>query len=309
MYVMGENPAMSDPEAAHAREGLANLEHLVVQDIFLTETASLADVVLPATAWPEKTGTVTNTDRMVQLGRPAVKAPGEAREDLWILNEMGRRLGLAWDYRHPRDVFAEMRKAMHSIAGITWERLERDSVVTYPCENEGDPGQPVVFTDVFPTATGRAKFVPAADLLVAAEQPDAAYPFVLITGRQLEHWHTGAMTRRSGVLDAIEPEPTCTIHPLDLDALGAQPGEVISVQSRRGKVSLYARADENTPRGAVFIPFAYYEAAANLLTNPKLDPFGKIPEFKYCAVKVTKGGVVPGNPGYGKGASLAQIYG
>jgi formate dehydrogenase major subunit len=308
MVVMGENPAMSDPESEHAREGLARLEHLVVQDIFLTETASLADVVLPATAWPEKTGTVTNTDRMVQLGRPAVKPPGDAREDLWILNELGRRLGLAWDYRHPRDVFEEMRKAMQSIAGITWERLERDSVVTYPCENEGDPGQPVVFTDVFPTATGRAKFVPAADLLVADEQPDADYPMVLITGRQLEHWHTGAMTRRSGVLDALEPEPTCAFHPLDLDALEARPGDVVTVESRRGKVSLYARVDEGTPRGAVFIPFAFYEAAANVLTNPKLDPFGKIPEFKYCAVRVSRSGARPADPGYGKGRSLGQLY-
>ena len=144
---------------------------------------------------------------------------------------------------------------------------------------------------------------------VAAEQPDAQYPMVLITGRQLEHWHTGAMTRRSGVLDAIEPEPTCSIHPLDLDALGAKPGDVITVQSRRGKVSLFARVDEGTPRGAVFIPFAYYEAAANVLTNPKLDPFGKIPEFKYCAVKVTKGGAVPGNPGYGKGSALDALRG
>ncbi|HTQ78185.1 MAG TPA: formate dehydrogenase subunit alpha [Burkholderiales bacterium] len=309
MYIMGENPAMSDPEAEHAREALARLEHLVVQDIFLTETAALADVVLPASAWPEKTGTVTNTDRMVQLGRPALAPPGEAREDLWILNELGRRLGLAWNYQHPKQVFEEMRKGMNSIAGITWERLERDSVVTYPCENEGDPGQPVVFTEVFPTATGRAKFVPAADLIPAAERPDDEYPMVLITGRQLEHWHTGAITRRSGVLDAIEPEPTASFHPLDLVALGAQPGDVVTVQSRRGKISLFARADEATPSGAVFIPFCYYEAAANVLTNPVLDPFGKIPEFKYCAVKVTRGGKRPGDPGYGKGRSLAEMPG
>jgi len=309
MYIMGENPAMSDPEAEHARAALAKLEHLVVQDIFLTETAYLADVVLPATAWPEKTGTVTNTDRMVQLGRPALTPPGEAREDLWIINEMGKRLGLPWSYAHAREVFEEMRKGMNSIAGITWERLERDSVVTYPCEREGDPGQPVVFTDVFPTATGRARFVPAADLIPAAEQPDADYPMVLITGRQLEHWHTGAMTRRSGVLDAIEPEPVAMVHPLDLEALGARPGELVTVASRRGRISLYARADEANPRGAIFIPFCFYEAAANVLTNPVLDPFGKIPEFKYCAVRLSKGGVRPGDPGYGKGRTLAEIHG
>jgi formate dehydrogenase major subunit len=308
MYVMGENPAMSDPEAGHAREGLARLEHLVVQDIFLTETAALADVVLPATAWPEKTGTVTNTDRMVQLGRPALAPPGEAKEDLWIITQLARRLGLDWNYAHPREVFAEMRKGMNSIAGITWERLERDSVVTYPCENEGDPGQPVVFTQSFPTASGRARIVPAADLIPADEQPDAEYPVVLITGRQLEHWHTGAMTRRSGVLDAIEPEPVASLHPLDLAALKARPGELITVASRRGRIALYARADEATPRGAIFIPFAYQEAAANLLTNPALDPFGKIPEFKYCAVRVTKGGTRPADPGYGKGRALAEVH-
>jgi len=308
MYIMGENPAMSDPDLEHARAAMAKLEHLVVQDIFLTETAYLADVVLPATAWPEKTGTVTNTDRMVQLGRPALKAPGEAREDLWIIIELAKRLGLAWTYSHPRDVWNEMRGCMDSIKGITWERLERDSSVTYPCENEGDPGQPVVFQTHFPTATGRGKFVPA-DLIPAAEQPDKQYPMVLITGRQLEHWHTGAMTRRSGTLDAIEPEPVASLHPLDLDAIGARAGDIVTVGSRRGEISLYARADAGTPRGAVFIPFCYYEAAANLLTNPALDPFGKIPEFKYCAVRVKPGGKKPGDPGYGKGRTLEELHG
>jgi formate dehydrogenase major subunit len=308
MYIMGENPAMSDPDAGHARAAMAKLEHLVVQDIFLTETCYLADVILPATAFPEKTGTFTNTDRMVQLGRKAIEPPGEAKEDFWIICELARRIGLGWNYAHPKDVFDEMRKGMNSIAGITWERLERDSCVVYPCENEGDPGQAVVFTEVFPTATGRAKFVPA-DLISADERPDDRYPMVLITGRQLEHWHTGAMTRRAAVLDAIEPEPVCSIHPLDLAGLKARPGDVLTVESRRGKIALYARADEGTPRGAVFIPFAFYEAAANMLTNPKLDPFGKIPEFKYCAVRVTKGGAAPGDPGYGKGRTLEQMYG
>jgi formate dehydrogenase major subunit len=304
MYIMGENPAMSDPDLEHARAAMAKLEHLVVQDIFLTETAYLADVVLPATAWPEKDGTVTNTDRMVQLGRKALDAPGQAKPDLWIIQELAGRLGLAWSYAGPQDVWNEMRGCMDSIRGITWERLERDSSVTYPCENEGDPGQPVVFQTHFPTATGRGKFVPA-DLIPAAERPDKDYPMVLITGRQLEHWHTGAMTRRAGVLDAIEPEPVVSLHPLDLEALKAKPGDVLTVESRRGRISLYARADAGTPRGAVFIPFAYQEAAANLLTNPVLDPFGKIPEFKYCAVKVTRGGAKPADPGYGKGRSLA----
>ncbi len=306
MYVMGENPAMSDPDAHHAREALAKLDMLVVQEIFLTETCYYADVILPATAWPEKDGTVTNTDRMVQLGRKAIDAPGDAKPDLWIIQELARRLGCDWNYSGPKDVFNEMRKGMNSIAGITYERLERESSVTYPCENEGDPGQPIVFIDKFPTPTGRARFVPA-DIIPANERPDTEFPFVLITGRQLEHWHTGAMTRRASVLDAIEPEPTALIHPLDLDALGAKAGDVISVASRRGIVSLYARADDGTPRGAVFIPFCFYEAAANLLTNPALDPVGKIPEFKYCAVKVMKGGELTPVSSYGGGLAMAGV--
>jgi formate dehydrogenase major subunit len=295
MYVMGENPAMSDPDVGHARVALARLEMLVVQDIFLTETAYLADVVLPASAFPEKTGTFTNTDRSVQLGRQALDPPGEARQDLAIIVAMARRLGLDWTYATARDVFGEMRGAMDSIAGITWERLERESAVTYPCEHEGDPGARVVFTERFPTASGRGRFVPA-QIVPAAERPDGAYPFVLITGRQLEHWHTGAMTRRAEVLDAIEPSPVASLHSEDLARLGVAPGETITVESRRGSVSLFARADDGTPHGAVFIPFCYAEAAANLLTNPALDPFGKIPEFKYCAVRVTAGGAPSATP-------------
>jgi formate dehydrogenase major subunit len=297
MYIMGENPAMSDPDVQHAREALAELEMLVVQDIFLTETGYLADVILPASAFPEKTGTFTNTDRAVQLGRQALDPPGGARHDLAIIVEMAKRLGLDWSYKHPRDVFAEMRRAMPSIAGITWERLEQESAVTYPCEKEGDPGERVVFTENFPTATGKAKLVPAK-IIPAAEQPDQSYPFVLITGRQLEHWHTGSMTRRAEVLDSIEPVPVASMHSADLAALGAKPGSTISIASRRGSISLVARADDGTPKGAVFIPFCYYEAAANLLTNPVLDPFGKIPEFKYCAVRVSAGGAEHATVGY-----------
>ena len=306
MYIMGENPAMSDPNAHHARSALAKLDWLVVQEIFLTETCYHADVILPATAWPEKSGTVTNTDRMVQLGRQALEAPGEAKPDLWIIQEIARRIGLDWKYDGPRDVFNEMREAMPSIAGITWERLQAEGSVTYPCTHEGDPGEPVVFTKTFPTASGRARFVPA-QVIPAAERPDGEFPFVLITGRQLEHWHTGAITRRATVLDAIEPDPVASLHPLDLAALGAGPGAIITVASRRGSIALYARADDGTPRGAVFIPFCYYEAAANLLTNPALDPFGKIPEFKYCAVKVSCGGQLAPRSSYGGGRDLAGL--
>ena len=303
MYVMGENPAMSDPDLNHARHALASLEHLVVQDIFMTETAWLADVVLPATAWPEKTGTVSNTDRMVQLGKQAIDPPGDAKPDLWIIQQLANRLGCGWDYKGEHSgvaaVYDEMRQAMHAaISGITWERLERESSVTYPCLSAEDPGSPTVFIDTFPTADGRVKLVPA-DIIPANERPDADYPFVLITGRQLEHWHTGSMTRRATVLDAIEPMATASLCGADLLEMGLAAGDVITIQSRRGEVAIHVRRDDGTPQGAVFVPFAYYEAAANLMTNAALDPFGKIPEFKYCAVAIRRGGLVAEISGYG----------
>jgi formate dehydrogenase major subunit len=289
LFVEGENPAMSDPNQNHAREALAMLEHLVVQDIFLTETAGFADVILPASAFPEKTGTFTNTDRRVQLGRQAIDPPGEARQDLWIIQEIARRLGLDWNYSGPRDVFNEMRRAMPSIAGITWERLEQQDSVIYPCEKEGDPGEPVIFIDRFPRKGGKGLFVPAA-FTKAAELPDENYPLIFITGRQLEHWHTGSMTRHASVLDAIEPDPVVSVHPLDIEALGIKPGDLITIESRRGKITAYARADVGLQRGSLFMAFCYNEASANLITNEALDPYGKIPEFKFCAVKVSPGG-------------------
>jgi formate dehydrogenase major subunit len=303
MYIMGENPAMSDPDLNHARHALASLEHLVVQDIFMTETAWLADVVLPATAWPEKNGTVSNTDRMVQLGKQAINPPGQARPDLWIIQDIAKRMGLNWNYQGEFDgvaqVYDEMRRAMHTaISGITWERLQRESSVTYPCLTEDDPGSPTVFLQKFATDDGRVHLVPA-DIIPANERPDDQFPFVLITGRQLEHWHTGSMTRRASVLDAIEPMATASMCGEDLAKMGLDTGDVITVQSRRGKVAIHVRRDDGTPRGAVFIPFAYYEAAANLMTNAALDPFGKIPEFKYCAVAIEKGGTPASVPGYG----------
>jgi formate dehydrogenase major subunit len=297
MYIMGENPAMSDPDLNHARHALASLKHLVVQDIFMTETAWLADVVLPATAWPEKDGTVSNTDRMVQLGKKAIDPPGQAKPDLWIIQQIAKRMGLNWNYAGESDgvaeVYEEMRQAMHAaISGITWERLQRESSVTYPCLSAEDPGAPTVFLDHFATDDGRVHLVPA-DIIPANERPDASFPFVLITGRQLEHWHTGSMTRRATVLDALEPMATASLCGADMQSLGLQAGDVITVQSRRGQVAIRVRRDDGTPRGAVFIPFAYYEAAANLMTNAALDPFGKIPEFKYCAVAIHAGGQLP----------------
>ena len=306
MYVMGENPAMSDPDANHAREALAALDHLVVQDIFLTETAYLADVILPASAFPEKTGTFTNTDRLVQMGRQAIDPPGDARQDLWIIQQLAAKLGLDWQYAHVSDVFDEMRHTMPSIGGITWDRLEREHAVTYPCKVEGDPGQSVVFVDDFPRESGRARFVPA-DIIPADERPDSEYPMVLITGRQLEHWHTGSMTRRATILDALEPDPVAMVHPLDLAAMGGKPGDVITIASRRGEVALYARADDSSPQGAIFVPFCYYEAAINKLTNAALDPFAKIPEFKYCAIKAKLGGSVAEQTSYGGGQRLEGL--
>ncbi|HXG79619.1 MAG TPA: formate dehydrogenase subunit alpha [Methyloceanibacter sp.] len=287
MYIQGENPAMSDPDLDHARAGIAKLEHLVVQDIFLTETAMMADVVLPSSAWPEKAGTVTNTNRQVQMGRKALKLPGDTRDDLWIIVEIAKRLGLPWTYSHPSEVFAEMKLAMPSLDNITWERLERESSVIYPCPAPDHPGEAVVFADGFPTQSRRAKLVPA-DILPPAEVPDDQYPLVLMTGRQLEHWHTGAMTRRANVLDALEPGPTASLHPRTLAEYGIKPGETVRVTTRRGSIELTARADLGVREGAVFIPFAYVEAAANVLTNPQLDPIGKIPEYKYCAVRIER---------------------
>ena len=287
IYIMGENPAMSDPDAEHAREALAKLEHLVVQDLFLTETAFHADVVLPASAWPEKDGTVTNSNRQVQRGRLALETPGDARQDWWIIQEIARRIGLDWSYTHPRDVYAEMSRIMPSLNNITWERLERESAVTYPCDAPDQPGHDIVFGDRFPTASGRGKFVPAA-LLAPDEQPDGEFPMILTTGRQLEHWHTGAMTRRTTVLDQIEPEAVACLSSSDLQRLGVAPGDAIRVSTRRGAIDIKARVDGAIPEGVVFIPFCYAEAAANLLTNPALDPYGKIPEFKYCAARVER---------------------
>ncbi len=287
MYIMGENPAMSDPDVQHAREALAKLDHLVVQDIFLTETAKYADVVLPASAWPEKDGTVSNTNRQVQMGRAALPLPGQARQDLDIIIDLANRLGLDWRYNHVSEVFAEMASVMPSLANITWERVEREYSVTYPCDGPDEPGQDIVFGNGFPTKTGRAKFVPAK-LISPAEEPDTEYPFVLTTGRQLEHWHTGSMTRRSQVLDDLEPEAVAYVSARDMERLGAHTGEFIQVSTRRGSIQLKARIDGMIPPGLIFIPFAYAEAAANVLTNPQLDPFGKIPEFKYCAAKIER---------------------
>jgi formate dehydrogenase major subunit len=285
MYIMGENPAMSDPDLNHAREALAHLEHLVVQDLFLTETAAYADVILPASAWPEKDGTVTNTNRQVQMGRRALPLPGEAKVDWWITQEIARRIGLNWNYQHPSEIYTEMASLMPSLDNISWDRVERESSVTYPADAPDQPGHDVVFDKGFPRPGGFGKLV-AAKLTPPDEQPDAEFPFILTTGRQLEHWHTGAMTRRATTLDALEPGAVANLSRGTIAKLGIKPGDMVRVTTRRGTIELAARQDDDVPDGVVSIPFAFVEAAANLLTNPALDPFGKIPEFKYCAAKV-----------------------
>ena len=289
MYVLGENPAMSDPDLNHARQALAHLEHLVVQDLFLTETAVYADVVLPASAWPEKDGTVTNTNRQVQMGRKALPLPGAAKPDWWITQEIARRIGLKWNYQHPSEVYTEMASLMPSLDNIPWERVERESAVTYPSDAIDQPGHDVVFDKGFPRPGGFGKLV-AAKLQPPNETPDHDYPFILTTGRQLEHWHTGAMTRRATVLDNLEPAAIAAVSRGTLEKLGLKPGDMLRVTTRRGTVELNSRQDDAIPDGVVFIPFAFVEAAANILTNPALDPFGKIPEFKFCAAKVEKAG-------------------
>ena len=285
MYILGENPAMSDPDLNHARAALQKLEHLIVQDIFLTETATYADVILPASAWPEKNGTVTNTNRQVQMGRRALSPPGEAKEDWWITNEIAKKIGLDWNYNHPKDIFNEMKEAMPSLNNITWERLEKENSVTYPCNAPDKEGEDIVFGDKFPTTDGKGKFV-FANVIPPDELPDKNFPMILTTGRQLEHWHTGAMTRKASNLNAIEPEATISLSPNDIVSKNIEPGDLIKVSTKRGSINIRVREDRSIPEGVIFLPFCYNEAAANLLTNPALDPFGKIPEYKYCAVNI-----------------------
>ena len=287
LFVMGENPAMSDPDQNHARRGLAALQHLVVQDIFLTETAWHADVVLPASAHAEKWGTYTNTNRQVQIGRPVLAPPGEARQDWELIQQLAQCLGLGWNYADVGEVYTEMAGMMPSLANISWERVKREEAVTYPAAAPDVPGAEIIFATGFPTKSGRARIVPA-ELRAPAELPDAEYPMVLTTGRLLEHWHTGSMTRRSSTLDSLEPEAIAGLNPREMERMAIAAGDLIKVSTRRGEVTLRARADRDVAVGMVFLPFAFAEAAANFLTNPQLDPMGKIPEFKFCAARIEK---------------------
>ena len=289
MYILGENPAMSDPDVEHARDALAKLEHLVVQDIFITETANYADVILPASAFAEKSGTVTNTNRQVQMGRQAVAPPGEAKQDWWIEVELAKRLGLGWTYESPADVFAEMKLNMKSLNNITWDRLERENAVTYPSLSETDPGQPIVFGDGFPRKDGRAKFTPAS-IIAPDDVPDAEYPMILTTGRQLEHWHTGSMTRRVKELHQAVPEAFVEMNPVDARELGLSSGQMVKVSSRRGELTLKVQSDGRgmPPRGSVFIPFFDEAKLANVITLDAMDNISKEPDYKKCAVRISR---------------------
>jgi formate dehydrogenase major subunit len=285
MFMLGENPFLSDPNQNKVRQALSNLEFLAVQDIFLTETAEFADVVLPASSFFEKAGTYTNTDRRVQVGRPAIPLPGEARLDWQALCELSTRLGYPMSYASPAEVFDEFASLAPSYAGLRHANLAGGGRI-WPCPDpEHSVGELVLFGDRFPTPSGRGKFVPA-HYAEAKDLPDAEFPLVLNTGRVLEHWHTGTMTRRSYALDALRPDPFVEVHPDDLARLGAGDGREVTVKSRRGAIRLPARANPGVRPGTVFIPFHYREAAANVLTSDALDPFGKIPEFKFCAVRL-----------------------
>ena len=285
LYVLGENPAMSDPDQIHTRKALAVLDHLVVQDIFMTETAWNADIIFPASAHAEKTGTYTNTNRQVQLGRAVVKPPHNARQDWWIIQEIGRRMGLSWNYKSPRDIFIEMKLVMPSLNNISWERLERDGYVTYPASSEDKPGEDIIFMDGFPTSNNLAKIIPVK-IIQPNDEINKDFPFVLSTGRMLEHWHTGTMTRRSVVLDKIEPYPIIFINSKDVKKYLLDLNKEVIIETRRGKIQIKLRCDDNLLPGMIFLPFCFTEAAANILTKSDLDPIGKIPELKFSAAKI-----------------------
>jgi formate dehydrogenase major subunit len=284
MYIMGENPIISDPDIAHAEHWFQGLDFLAVQDLFLTETARYADVVLPGSSFAEKSGTFVNTERRIQLTHAAVPPPGEARGDLEILIELSTRLGLKTPFTTAREVMHEIARVTPSWHGVTYERLDGPGL-QYPVPTADSPGRAFLFDDRFPTADGRGRFVPV-EYAPPVELPDEAYPFVMNTGRQLYHWHTGTMTRRATGLDQREPTPIVEVHPEDARALGVRDGDAVRLTSRRNSMVSSCRVSERVARGQVFVPFHFREAAANLLTNPVLDPYAKMAELKCCAVRI-----------------------
>jgi formate dehydrogenase major subunit len=285
MYMMGENPFLSDPNINKVRKALSALDFLVVQDIFLTETSEFADVILPASSYLEKNGTYTNTDRRVQLGKKVLDPPGQARVDWEVIQDIAVRIGLGWSYSSPREVFDEIVSVMHNYKNLSYDNLGSTGKLYPNPDPEHSDGTVVMFGERFNTPDGLAHLVPA-EWLPARELPNEDYPFVLNTGRLLEHWHTGSMTRRSYALDAISPRPQVYVNPADAAELGLADGAMAQVSSRRGTIALETRLSHREARGNCFIPFHFREAAANLLTTDEIDPHGKIPEFKFCAVRI-----------------------
>ncbi len=287
LYIMGENPVISDPDISHAEDWVRGLDFLAVHDLFLTETARWADVVLPGSSFAEKEGTFVNTERRIQLSEAALDPPGSARRDLDILIDLSNRLALPTEYADPDDVMQEIAQVTPSWQGVTYDGLRRSGGLQYPVPDEESPGTAFLFADRFPTPDGRALFVPV-EYLPPSELPDDDFPFIMGTGRQMYHWHTGTMSRRSEGLDAREPVPIVEIHPEDAGALGVREGDTVRVSSRRGQILIGARLSERVARGQIFVPMHYREAAANLLTNPRLDPYAKIASFKVSAVRVER---------------------
>jgi formate dehydrogenase major subunit len=285
LYVMGENPVLSDPNISHAEHWVRKLEFLAVQDLFLTETARWADVVLPGSSFAEKSGTFVNTDRHIQLSEAALDPPGQARCDLDILIELSNRLGLPTDYRSPGDVMREIASVTPSWRGVSYEMLERRRSIQYPVPTPDSTGTPFLFQDAFPTPDGKARFVPV-EFLKPDELPSDEFPYILNTGRQMYHWHTGTMSRRSEGLDSREPLPVIEVHPGDATDLGVGDGDTVRVTSRRGTVLIGVRISDRQAPGQVFMPMHFREAAANLLTNPQLDPYARIAAFKISAVRI-----------------------
>jgi len=284
LWIMGENPVISDPNQQHVIDALKALEFVVVQDIFLTETAELAHVVLPACAFLEKSGTVSNTERRVQMMNKVVSPPGQAKDDWWIITEVAKRMGVNWNYKKPKDIFAEIRKVTPSYAGMTYERIRKE-LLQWPCPTEDHPGTQFLHRDRFSRGLG---VLTPIEYTSPAEEIDAEYPLIMTTGRLLDHFHTGTMSRNSKVLNENVPEGYVELNPNDAQNYNIKDGETISISSRRGSLRVKTKVTEKTKPNVVFFPWHFFEAAANKLTNDALDPLCKIPEYKVCSCRIEK---------------------
>jgi formate dehydrogenase major subunit len=289
LYLMGENPMLSDPDLNHVRAALENVEFMVSQEIFLSETAEFADVILPAACYAEKNGTHTNTERRVQRWRKAVDPPGQAKPDWLIICEIAGLMGYGkqFSYKKESEIFDEIAKVTPSYAGMNYERLEHPYALQWPCPDISHPGTQILHTEKFATKDGLGLFT-AVEWQPPAEVTDSEYPLILTTGRSIWHWHTGTMTRRSKTLDAEVKTGWVEIHAKDAEKLGIDDGEMVRVSSRRGNIEIQAKVTKDIKEGEVFIPFHFKECPANILTNNALDSIAKIPEYKACAAKVEK---------------------